>query len=176
MKELRPDTGDGQSLPCVRCGTKTPDASYQDGLPFCDNCADAVLPSEAHADEQVTIPKLTAQIVFDALVQSMDFGSGFLDTEEVEALRGLAVALGVDPAEATPAEFMATYQHAFKAMPDEMIRRVFTPYVAVLEPAVPGGYRTERHGQLPAFTPCQVGTWGRHCGKAENDPIHQVAP
>jgi hypothetical protein len=29
-------------------------------------------------DEQITIPKLTAQILFDALVHSMDFGSGFL--------------------------------------------------------------------------------------------------
>lgn len=39
MRQLRPDTGDGQSLPCVRCGVTTPDASYQDGLPVCDNCA-----------------------------------------------------------------------------------------------------------------------------------------
>lgn len=35
---LRPDTGDGRSLPCVGCGTTTPDASYCCGLPYCDNC------------------------------------------------------------------------------------------------------------------------------------------
>lgn len=126
------------------------------------------------SDELITIPKLSAQIVFDALVHSMDFGSGFLGTEEVEALRGLAEALGVDPVVATPAEFAKGYPHAFKAMPDEMIRRVFTPYAAIPEPEAPGGYRTERKGQMPDFTPCQVGTWGRHCGKPEDDPIHQV--
>lgn len=127
------------------------------------------------SDEQIAIPKLTAQIVFDAAVGSMDFTSGMLDTEEVEALRSLAVILGVDPAVATPAEFRSSYGHAFEPMPDEMIRRVFTPYVAVPEPEAPGGWMTERHGELPDFTPCQVGTWGRHCGKPESDPIHRAA-
>lgn len=37
-RPLRPDTGDGRSLPCVSCGTKTPDASWCCGLPYCDNC------------------------------------------------------------------------------------------------------------------------------------------
>lgn len=41
-KRLRPDTGDNRSLPCAQCGTRTPDASYQDGLPVCDNCAETV--------------------------------------------------------------------------------------------------------------------------------------
>jgi hypothetical protein len=127
------------------------------------------------SDEQVTIPKLTAQILFDALVQSMDFGSGFLDTEEVEALRAMAVVLGVDPAQATPAEFTARYPHTFKAMPEEMISRVFTPYVARPEVLAPGGWATERQGKLPGFTPCSVGTLGRHCSKPESDPIHQTA-
>ena len=37
-RALRPDTGDNRSLPCVTCGTTTPDASYCCGLPYCDNC------------------------------------------------------------------------------------------------------------------------------------------
>ena len=97
------------------------------------------------SDEQITIPKATAQILFDALVHSMDFGSGFLDTQEVEALRGMAAALGVDPREATPLEFIAQYPHAFK----------FT------------GFRTEA-------AECEVGPYSRRCRKPENDPIHQA--
>jgi hypothetical protein len=43
-----------------------------------------------------------ARIVFDTAISSMDFGSGFLDNDEVDALRELAVLLGVDPDVATP--------------------------------------------------------------------------
>ena len=41
-RPLRPDTGDSRSLPCVRCGVTTPDASFVNGLPVCDNCAPLV--------------------------------------------------------------------------------------------------------------------------------------
>jgi hypothetical protein len=125
------------------------------------------------SDEQITIPKLTAQIVFDAAVQSMDFASGMLDTEEVEALRSLAVVLGVDPAVATPSEFASGYAHPFEPMPPEMIANVYTPHVAVRDP-FDGSWITERQGNMPEHTPCKVGTWGRPCGKPEADPIHQV--
>lgn len=37
-KQLRPDTGDNCSLPCVSCGISTPDSQYCCGLPWCDNC------------------------------------------------------------------------------------------------------------------------------------------
>ena len=39
-KQLRPDTGDNRSLPCVSCGVTTPDAMFCDGCacPYCDNC------------------------------------------------------------------------------------------------------------------------------------------
>jgi late competence protein required for DNA uptake (superfamily II DNA/RNA helicase) len=42
-RPLRPDTGDGRSLTCTRCGVTTPDASFCDrcGLPHCDNCLTA---------------------------------------------------------------------------------------------------------------------------------------
>lgn len=55
------------------------------------------------------------QLLFDALVSSMDFGSGFLDTDTVNALRRLAVDLGVDPLVATPNEFRSQYPHPFTA-------------------------------------------------------------
>ena len=47
--------------------------------------------------------------VFDAAVNSLDFGSGFLDDEEVEALRAIAGALGIDPMTGTPEKFKCKY-------------------------------------------------------------------
>jgi hypothetical protein len=49
------------------------------------------------------------KVVFDVATNSLDFGSGFLDDEEVRALRAAAVDLGVDPMEATPHNFKAKY-------------------------------------------------------------------
>lgn len=56
-----------------------------------------------------SIPLDTAQTVFDIAVNSLDFGSGFLDTEGVEALRAYAEIIGVDPRVATPENFICTY-------------------------------------------------------------------
>lgn len=50
-----------------------------------------------------------AQILFDALSNSMDFGSGFLDNDDIDALRALARAIRVPESEATPDEFMVNY-------------------------------------------------------------------
>jgi len=57
------------------------------------------------------------RIVFDVAVHSMDFGSGFLDDEEVAALREVAVVLGVDPAVATPRNFTCKYRGHHAAGP-----------------------------------------------------------
>lgn len=57
--------------------------------------------------------------LFDMCVNSMDFGSGFLDTEDVECLRKVARVIGVAETTATPAEFMANYPHEMNALPDE---------------------------------------------------------
>lgn len=51
--------------------------------------------------------------LFDVAVGSMNFTSGFLDTEEVEVLQRAAVAIGVDPMVATPKEFATQYPHDF---------------------------------------------------------------
>jgi hypothetical protein len=129
--------------------------------------------------EQITIPKETAQILFDALVQSMDFGSGFLDTEEVEALREMAVVLGVDPDLATPDEFKAGYPHAYVG---ETNRTIAARLVgAILMPGQPNPSGKPFNAgdidetRMPNYAPCRVGAWGRPCKKPENDPIHQAA-
>jgi hypothetical protein len=53
--------------------------------------------------------------VFDVAVSSMNFGSGFLDDEEVRALRAAAVLLGVDPDTATPDNFICKYRGHHRA-------------------------------------------------------------
>lgn len=53
-------------------------------------------------DELISVPKSVLQAVLDSAVGSMDYGSGFLDEEEVSALRDVAVLLGVDPWTVTP--------------------------------------------------------------------------
>ena len=64
--------------------------------------------------ETITIETERLQALFDMAVSSMDFSSGFLDTDEVNHLRAVAVILGVDPGEATPIEFISQYPHPFK--------------------------------------------------------------
>lgn len=58
----------------------------------------------------IMVPKELLQITFDSAVHSMDFGSGFLDDEEVVALRAVAELLGVDPKHATPSNFYEKYE------------------------------------------------------------------
>lgn len=52
--------------------------------------------------DSVAVPREMLQALLDVAVNSMDFGSGFLDDEEVDALRAVAVLLGVDPMDVTP--------------------------------------------------------------------------
>lgn len=60
-------------------------------------------------DESVEVRKGDLRAVLDALVNSLDFGSGFLDNEQVEAMRAAAVALDIDPVNVTPRPFQCTY-------------------------------------------------------------------
>jgi hypothetical protein len=111
--------------------------------------------------EKIEVPKLAVQIVFDALCQSMDFGSGFLDTEDVHGLREIATALGVDPNEATPDDFRKDFPHPFK-MPT-------APYIFGERPRT---INTIDEGRMPDYMPCMVGTWSRSCNRSASDPIH----
>jgi hypothetical protein len=61
--------------------------------------------------DEMRIDRELVQVVFDTAINSMDFGSGFLDEAEVLALRGVAAALGVDPAVATPRQFACKMVH-----------------------------------------------------------------
>ncbi len=59
--------------------------------------------------DAVQIDRTMLQIVFDVAVNSMDFGSGFLVDEDVDALRAAAAVLGVDPMLATPENFKCKF-------------------------------------------------------------------
>ena len=63
----------------------------------------------------ITLATEDAKALFDIAVGSMDFGSGFLDNEEVDILRAFAVKIGLDPMEATPSNFRKSYAHPFRA-------------------------------------------------------------
>jgi hypothetical protein len=60
-------------------------------------------------DETVPVRKGDLRAVLDVATQSLDFGSGFLDNEQVEVLRKLAVMLDIDPMLATPYNFRFQY-------------------------------------------------------------------
>lgn len=63
-------------------------------------------------DEIIEVRKGDLRAVLDVATMSMDFGSGFLDNEQVEALRKAAIILGLDPKVATPANFTCHYDGA----------------------------------------------------------------
>ena len=64
----------------------------------------------------ITLATEDAKALFDMVLGSMDFGSGFLDNKEVDILRAFAVKIGLDPMEATPSNFRKSYAHEFRAM------------------------------------------------------------
>jgi len=57
----------------------------------------------------VSVPLDVAQKDFDIATESLDFGSGFLVDDEVEALRAFAVEIGADVWKATPDNFLDKY-------------------------------------------------------------------
>lgn len=68
--------------------------------------------TEQPADaELITIEKRLVQCMFDLAVGSLNFGSGWWDTEDVEAAREVAVTLGVDPQKEVPDLHFDKYGH-----------------------------------------------------------------
>ncbi|GAA0583039.1 hypothetical protein GCM10010172_80080 [Paractinoplanes ferrugineus] len=128
--------------------------------------------------DTVTLGKEAAQRLFDALCNSMDFGSGFLETDDVEALREMAVAIGVDPNVGTPDEFKAGYPHPFEGESDRrQVAWMFDAFSQSVRYSVTNAPYTVNDiddSRMPDFTPCKVGSYGRRCAKPESNPIHQA--
>jgi hypothetical protein len=85
--------------------------------------------------------------LLDMATNSMDWGSGFLDHDEVAVLRRVAVVIGSDPIDATPNEWRSQYAHAYK-------------------PAKRSVWEPERFPNLEIIEVCE------HCPLSEADPIH----
>jgi hypothetical protein len=128
--------------------------------------------------ETVTMSKDSAQRVFDALSNSMDFGSGFLESEDVLALRELARVIGVDPSIGTPDEFKRDFPHAFESFGEN--RKAVAQRLGLLRQEVrysvtnePFTVTTIDENGMPKESVCKVGSYGRTCMRGAGDPIHQ---
>ncbi len=64
-------------------------------------------------DPTIAVPTEDLRTMFDIAVGSLNFGSGFLDSDEVDVLRRVAVQIGVDPMAGTPKEFALRTAHPF---------------------------------------------------------------
>ena len=125
-------------------------------------------------DEMITIRREDAKHLFDLAVDTPLVCSGSFDTDDVVVLRKLAGLIGVDPAKATPSDFVRDFPHAFEPFNvgiERMERR---------DDAAPGGIRWEtdeevyaRLGESPDW--CVAGDYNRRCRRPANDPIHAAA-
>lgn len=123
----------------------------------------------------VTLALEDAQAVFDALVSGLDFGSGFLDSEDVVALRNLAKAIGVDPMLATPKDFALSHTHvpALHREPTHMyVRRgEMLPagwrWLETYAPDTERGTRYAGRATMGAIMICE------HCLQRADAPIHR---
>jgi hypothetical protein len=129
--------------------------------------------------EMVTLSKDSAQRVFDALAGSMDFGSGFLESEDVLALRELAQVIGVDPSIGTPDEFKKDFPHKFKEATfnrESLAQRLGLLHqgVRITATGAPMTWNTIDESRMPKGLVCGVGSYSRTCLRGIGDPIHQV--
>ena len=77
-------------------------------------------------DDMVTIRRGDLRALLDLSTMSMDFGSGFLDEEQVEVLHAAAAVLGVDKITVTPSNFVCKYsgKHQMRWVPAGFVRKV----------------------------------------------------
>jgi hypothetical protein len=61
--------------------------------------------------DRIEIDKETLQALFDMVVGSLNFESGFYDKEEVDSIVAVARLLGVSDVTAIPPEHKMTYPH-----------------------------------------------------------------
>ena len=65
--------------------------------------------------ETVTVTAADLRTLLDIAVNSLGFGSRFWDSEETDSARRIAIALGVNPMEATPNDLARHYPHDYQA-------------------------------------------------------------
>jgi hypothetical protein len=112
-----------------------------------------------------------ARRLFDLAVDTPLLCSGSFETDDVVVLRRLATTIGVDPALATPDEFVRDFPHPFAPFRADMEREW------VRAPGEPGDMRLETEAEVHARlgeSPdrCMTGGYNRRCRRPADDPIH----
>jgi hypothetical protein len=110
------------------------------------------------AEQEITLTFEEAQRLFDMAIQMDTMCSGYMETDDVELMRALAVRLGVDPTEATPSQFAGQYPHQY--------RGGYSQLEWLREGNPPGS--DPPHEWRKVHEHCRVSS----CYKAEEDPIH----
>jgi hypothetical protein len=124
--------------------------------------------------------------LFDLAVDTPLVCSGSFDTGDVDLLRRIAVMIGVDPNSITPDEFSSQYPHPFTprgVQPNPMLVGGWAGPDGVMHDDSGAGRRLamrpetveERDARVAeerADETCQVGTYGRKCGRLAGDPKH----
>ena len=127
----------------------------------------------ATGPEWVTVRFEDAQRIFDLAIDTPLVCSGSFETDDVRVLRAFAVTIGVDPAKATPEEFVRDFPHPFKPF------NIGIEHDLVRDDAAPGGMRSETDAEVYARlgeTPdrCSAGDYNRRCRRPADDPMHQA--
>jgi hypothetical protein len=94
-------------------------------------------------------------------VSSMNFGSGFLDDEEVACLRRAAEILGVEVEEATPKNFLCKYRRHHDAEP----YLDFYMFTSFADGRVKNQYSNQPGAGLVKDTAKIVRMWCPNCGR-----------
>jgi hypothetical protein len=108
-----------------------------------------------------------AQRLFDLAIQMDTMCSGYMETDDVELMRALAIRLGVDPKEATPSQFAGKYPHDFRPIP---AKSTGVQLAWLKEGNPPGSDPSPEWLKTwqDAYQSCAV--W--QCHKPKGDPIH----
>ena len=120
---------------------------------------------------KITISVEDARHLFDLAVDTPLVCSGSFETDDVALLRKLAQLIGVDPARATPDEFVRDFPHSFKPFNIHVERN------EVRDDSARSGIRWETDEEVYARlgeTPdrCSAGGYSRRCMRPADDPIH----
>jgi hypothetical protein len=123
--------------------------------------------------QTVTLSLETAKRLFDLATNSPLMCSGSFETEDVIVLRELAGVIGVDPAAATPDEFIRDFPHPFHPF------TISGEYNYVWDATALDGRRLETDAEVYARLGdnpdrCSAGRYNRRCKRPAADLIHQI--
>lgn len=135
------------------------------------------------SDEKITISLDDARHLFDLAIDTPLLCSGSFETDDVAVLRKLAELIGVDPASATPDEFVYDFPHSFKPFNVNMERNEVRTGECHSYTFGGGTYelmRPETDEEVYArlgesLDRCGAGSYDRQCRRPADDPIHQTA-